>query len=117
MGQSAPWGQRKARTYTTSARYFTQNQRINEMPAIDSLFVAVSADIGRAQLATSGGRRLVFASLFSPRREKMIHARQKRIATIRVFGFASMAARVAGGTDRFGPNVLRSGVLPVIGDV
>ena len=85
--------------------------------SVSLLLLAVSADMGRAQPATSGGRRLVLGSLSSPRREKITQARQYLMAIILVLGSESIAAKVVGGMDKFDPSGLRSGVLPVTGDV
>ena len=49
---------------------------VNETTGDDILLLAVSADMGRVQPATSGGSRLIFASLFKPIRENMVHATQ-----------------------------------------
>lgn len=49
---------------------------VNKNTWDDILLLAVSADMGRVQPATSGGSRLIFASLFKPTRENMVHATQ-----------------------------------------
>ena len=84
---------------------------VNKNTGDDILLLAVSADIGRVQPATSGGSRLILASLFKPMREKMVHATQYRIATRRVLGSLSMAASVATGIESC-PSAPKSGVLP-----
>ena len=89
---------------------------MNENTGDDVLLLAVSADIGRVQPATSGGSRLILASLFNPMREKMVHATQYRVATRRVLGSLSMAANVAIEIESC-PSALKSGVLPATVEV
>ena len=55
---------------------YIKSNLANENTGDDILLLAVSADMGRVQPATSGGSRLILASLFKPMRENMVHATQ-----------------------------------------